>query len=340
MSSDNSWRLLVRQNLPEQYSALFFVNPPADLDVTAPNASWHIYAHQSIYTDTGQLKTNHFVGAFLPSQHLQWQTSHQAVVVFLPKEKSLARFLFAQLAQQLPLHTPCYIVGANDSGIRALAKLSIPGFAPLEKYASGHHCQLLRTQLLNQQDFVAKDTLNFVNLNTPITATPTYFLPGVFGENKLDAGTELLLQHLPQKISGQVLDFGCGSGVISHWLCSHRSPSQLIATDLSSLAQVAAHHTLAPYQEIAEVRLSDGFQQINERFHWIISNPPFHQGKRTDYQITTNFIKTLKQHLQPAGRVLIVANRFLPWPNLLQEEFSQVTTLAQNNRFTLTLAHD
>ncbi len=37
-------------------------------------------------------------------------------------------------------------------------------------------------------------------------------LPGVFSQKKLDVGTALLLNNLPEVMQGKVLDFGCGAG--------------------------------------------------------------------------------------------------------------------------------
>lgn len=333
MSLENTWRLLQRQNIIEQYSSVFFVNPPADLTIQPPHCAWHIYAHSSIFTADLTPKQGHQVNAYL-----QHNTPCQAAVVFLPKEKALAEFLFLQLANQLPLHTPLYIVGANDGGIRALLKKSIQGFAALNKQASGSHCQLIKTELLETQPFTAVDSLRSVQLDIQRQAHKIYFLPGVFGENRLDTGTTLLLEHMPANITGTVLDFGCGSGVISAWLCANRTITQLLAVDLSTLATTAATHTLASCNTEHEVRLSDGFHQVDERFDWIITNPPFHQGKNTDYRITTTFIQSLKQHLRPGGRVVMVANNFLPWPTLLQGEFKHVETIVKNNRYTVTIA--
>ncbi len=333
MSLDNTWRLLQRQNIIEQHAAVLFVNPPADLTIQPPHSAWHIYAHSNVFTADLLPKQGHQVSAYL-----QYSTPCQAVVVFLPKEKSLADLLFQQLANQLPLRTVLYIVGANDSGIRALLKKSIQGFAALHKYASGSHCQLIKTELIEAQPFTTEAVQRSVSLDIQGQVHHVSFLPGVFGENRLDSGTALLLEHMPANVTGTVLDFGCGSGVISAWLCANRTIKQLLATDLSTLAVTAATHTLAACETIHEVRLSDGFHQINERFDWVITNPPFHQGKNTDYRITTAFIQSLKQHLLPGGRVVMVANNFLPWPSLLQSEFKHVETIANNNRYTVTVA--
>lgn len=333
MSLDNTWRLLQRQNIIEQFASVLYVNPPADLAIMPPHSAWHVYAHSSVYASNLLPKPGHQVSAYY-----NHTAECEAVVVFLPKEKALAEFLFQQLASQLPLNTQVFIVGANDSGIRALFKKSIQGFAPLHKYASGSHCQLLTTELLSTLPFDAELSVRSVDLSVQQQSHQVFFLPGVFGENRLDSGTEFLLANMPTNVSGKVLDFGCGSGVISAWLAANRNISQLLASDLSTLAVTAAHHTLNKVDIAHEVRLSDGFQHIDERFDWVITNPPFHQGKNTDYRITSDFIRALKNHLRPGGRVVMVANNFLPWPSLLQAEFKHVETIAHNQRFTVTLA--
>ncbi|MDE1082344.1 methyltransferase, partial [Klebsiella pneumoniae] len=40
-------------------------------------------------------------------------------------------------------------------------------------------------------------------------------IPGVFNHGELDAGTKMLLENAPNVKSGQVLDFGCGAGLIA-----------------------------------------------------------------------------------------------------------------------------
>ena len=67
----------------------------------------------------------------------------------------------------------------------------------------------------------------FENANLPsnITEFEAYFLSnkfvfksdnGVFSKEKLDFGTRLLLESLPmQEMKGDVLDLGCGYGVVS-----------------------------------------------------------------------------------------------------------------------------
>ena len=68
------------------------------------------------------------------------------------------------------------------------------------------------------------------------------------------------------------------------------------------------------------------------RFHWhdvtkglqeiydvIIMNPPFHSGQATDVGLGRAFIRTAAAALGRGGRLLMVANRQLPYESLLDE---------------------
>lgn len=255
-----------------------------------------------------------------------------SVVLYVPKEKALAHMLLDNLAACLQPDDTLYLVGDNRGGIKALAK-KLPGpWAAAQKIASGNHCVLFRSQLqqtghsFNQDTYttrfeVATDSLNVVNL------------PGVFSQQRLDAGTELLLQHLPTSVCGQVLDFACGSGVIGAALQQRFTLSKLTCSDVNALALRATELTLQANQQAGTVVASDGLQHLDGRFDWIVSNPPFHTGKKTDYDIARQFFAEAPKYLRPGGRLVIVANSFLPYPELLRQSFTQVTEHINNGRF-------
>ena len=81
--------------------------------------------------------------------------------------------------------------------------------------------------------------------------------------------------------------------------------------------------------------LSDGMQAVSGQFDLIISNPPFHTGISTDYQIAEDFLALSKQFLKPKGKLTIVANSFLKYPPILEAQFSDYETLAKNNKFAV-----
>jgi 16S rRNA (guanine1207-N2)-methyltransferase len=69
------------------------------------------------------------------------------------------------------------------------------------------------------------------------------------------------------------------------------------------------------------------------KFSLIVSNPPFHSGKPVDYQAAEAFIRQGRQALEPGGRLVIVANRFIRYDRLMESLFERVETLAADNHF-------
>jgi 16S rRNA (guanine1207-N2)-methyltransferase len=85
----------------------------------------------------------------------------------------------------------------------------------------------------------------------------------------------------------------------------------------------------------ADIIASNGLENVEGQFDAIISNPPFHTGVKTDYGIADKFIAQSRQYLVKGGELRIVANRFLPYPDILEAEFGNVQTIAQSNRFAV-----
>ena len=82
------------------------------------------------------------------------------------------------------------------------------------------------------------------------------------------------------------------------------------------------------------VLVSDVFSALeDEQFDWIISNPPFHKERDISYGPSQRLISQAPDHLSPGGRLVIVANGFLPYPDHLQRAFQDFHTLADNRRF-------
>lgn len=326
MSFDPRWRLIDKHLNLEPIQHTFLINPPQRLPL-GESPLWSIYQHSDY-------QAKHHQQAL--ELHLDSQIEQS--ILFLPKEKALAQFFMAQLAGQLPVNHPVYLVGENTSGIKSVHKQVWPGYAPLQKVASGFHCQLWRTYLQEQQAFHLEQYISHTNLSVLGHTLATYFLPGVFGAGKLDQGTEFLLQHLPSDIQGSVLDFGCGNGIIGRWLSQHYPIEQLSCSDLNLLALACTKKNLTQDHIQASYFASDGLSQVPGKYDWIVSNPPFHQGLQQDYAITETFIVQAKQHLKPQGKLLLVYNSFLPWPSLLDKHFIYKKHLANNRKFQITLA--
>ncbi|WP_119967672.1 MULTISPECIES: class I SAM-dependent methyltransferase [Shewanella] len=261
------------------------------------------------------------------------------VIVYFPKAKALAPYLFQLAAQHLSVGGTLIVIGDNKGGVKSLAKL-LPDYysAPLKR-DNARHCLLFIAELTAIAPiFSIEDWVSHYSLSTPQGDITICNLVGVFSEKKLDQGTELLLSNLPE-LSGRVLDFGCGAGVISAAMLKVNPQLNVECIDINAMALKACELTLAANQMTAKVYPSDGFKQIQGQFNGIISNPPFHDGLAATTHIAKDFVKHSASSLSANGVWQIVANRNLPYADTIAAEFGQVNVPAENNKYKLYFFH-
>ena len=164
-------------------------------------------------------------------------------------------------------------------------------------------------------------------------------MPGVFSQAKLDIGTKVLLENLPSFPSGELLDFGCGAGVIAAFIGNTTENITLSLTDVSALALASAEKTLSLNQLSGTIFPTNSLNNISKQYQHVISNPPFHQGINTHYQATESFLNGINQHINPNGSLTIVANSFLQYLPIMQKTFAKVGKLQQEKGFTVYHAH-
>ena len=99
-----------------------------------------------------------------------------------------------------------------------------------------------------------------------------------------------------------------------------------------------AKETLKQNNLTATVVASDMFSDIQGKFDFIISNPPFHAGLNTHYEATERFLRQAAGYLKKEGQILLVANKFLRYEPILAEVFRSVSIIRENNRFKIIKA--
>jgi 16S rRNA (guanine1207-N2)-methyltransferase len=164
--------------------------------------------------------------------------------------------------------------------------------------------------------------------------------PGVFSWQGLDAGTRVLVEAIKIRPRDTVLDLGCGSGLIGLIAAQRAYQGQVYLTDSSVVATEAAEQTLVLNGVTnAEVHLSDGVAAVRDvRFDVVVTNPPFHQERQTDYNVAHQFIREAADVLQRRGRLYVVANRFIRYEYQMSEHFHEVSTVYQDNLYRVLLA--
>lgn len=250
------------------------------------------------------------------------------LLYFWPKNKPEAQFQLANMLALMPIGSDIFVVGENRSGVRSAEQLLAPHCA-LAKIDSARRCGLYHGRLDSAPRFDLPSYWNEYRLDDLIVKT----LPGVFSRDGLDSGSLLLLSTFNQPLVGEVADIGCGTGVLAAALAKHSPQCRLTLGDVHAPAVAASRATLEANGLTGEVLVSDVYSAMPGRFDLIISNPPFHDGMHTNLQAAENLIRGAKTHLRIGGELRIVANAFLPYPDLLDGIFGAHKVLAQNGRF-------
>ena len=129
---------------------------------------------------------------------------------------------------------------------------------------------------------------------------------GVFSKDKVDYGTRLLLESLPEGLSGRILDLGCGYGAIGLSIAKAYPNVHVLLADINVRAVELAREN-ARLNDItnAEVYQSDGFDKIDGIFDVIVTNPPIRAGKEIIYSLFGQSFS----HLRSGGELYVVIQR-------------------------------
>mgnify|MGYP000026457027 CR=1 FL=1 len=296
-----------------------------------PNAS--VNGFTSILTNRTQFQNDNFeqvIAASLPKKQFD------LVVFYYPKAKAEAQMLLDNIRAISTESTRLLVVGENKGGVKSVVKQLKADAQFSRKVDSARHCSLFQfTGLTVNPDFQLASYAKQFEINVAGTPLSLVTLPGVFSHGELDKGTELLLETIKLNNPKTLLDFATGCGVISTFLAKHYAECKIVASDVSALALAAAELTFAKNGVSAELKLADGISSINAKFDYIVSNPPFHTGLSTNYDITQLFIADAKTRLNKRGELLIVANSFLPYADALRDEFGDFCKLKDNKKFTI-----
>ncbi|MEO9613746.1 MAG: class I SAM-dependent methyltransferase [Nitratireductor sp.] len=167
--------------------------------------------------------------------------------------------------------------------------------------------------------------------------------PGMFSHDRIDPGSRLLAEHLPEKLAGRAADFGAGWGYLAAALLE-RAGQTLSGLDLyeaDHAALEAAKNNLAAHAG----RLPLGFhwrdllsEPVPRQYDVVVMNPPFHHGRAADPAIGTGMIRAASAALKPGGRLFLVANRGLPYETDLATMFAASGETLRDARFKLLWA--
>ena len=159
-----------------------------------------------------------------------------------------------------------------------------------------------------------------------------------FAKGMVDPGTGFLLAHLPEKNPfpdqpGKLLDFGCGSGVITAELIQRGWNIEPFMLDADAISLSVASKNIPN----STAWIGDGWIGVpnQQRFDTIVSNPPFHQGVLRDLGVVNRLIAKAPKHLTPKGRMWMVTQRQVHVGDNLGKAFKRVDIVKQNSQYRI-----
>jgi 16S rRNA (guanine1207-N2)-methyltransferase len=126
---------------------------------------------------------------------------------------------------------------------------------------------------------------------------------GLFSCDKIDENSLTLIKNIPQ-INGDLLDLGCGYGLIGVVLAK-KNEITLTQSDVNNSALEYARKNAKINSVSATFVLSDCFENISGTFDNITLNPPIHAGKETMFRM----YEESAAHLRSGGSFFVVIQK-------------------------------
>ncbi|WP_040695264.1 class I SAM-dependent methyltransferase [Nocardia vinacea] len=162
-----------------------------------------------------------------------------------------------------------------------------------------------------------------------------------FSGAKLDIGTRFLLQHFKwmKPDARDVIDLGCGTGILAVALAKARPGIRVVGTDQSAAAVASARAT-AVVNEVADrvtvVRDDAMSSAADNSADLVLCNPPFHVGAAVHTGSAIKMFAETGRVLRPGGELWTVYNSHLNYRGVVQRMVGQTEVIGRNRKFTVT----
>ena len=127
---------------------------------------------------------------------------------------------------------------------------------------------------------------------------------GVFSKKMVDFGSQLLLKCLEVDQGETVLDVGCGYGPLGLSLAKAYGV-QATMVDINNRALDLARQNAERNKVEATIFQSNIYEQVEDKFDHVISNPPIRAGKQVVHEI----IEKSQDFLETGGDLTIVIQK-------------------------------
>lgn len=164
---------------------------------------------------------------------------------------------------------------------------------------------------------------------------------GIFSCGHIDPGSQFLADNLPVSLCGEVADLGAGWGYLSDAAlrrCPRITRIDLFEADARALA--CARRNLAGQARATNCYWHDVTTGLPGTYDVILLNPPFHTGQATDVDLGRAFVRVAAAVLRRGGKLLLVANRQLPYEKVLADSGLVWRMIAADQNYKILFAEN
>ncbi|MCV6605209.1 MAG: methyltransferase, partial [Porticoccaceae bacterium] len=206
--------------------------------------------------------------------------SFEKIIYRISKEKPVVHHLINSAFELLTQGGELILSGEKNDGIKTYAKKAGQYFQSgnhIEKNGNNYIAYIRKDSKTCGENL---DDKNYRQLRPNIQSGEQILFskPGIFGWEKIDKGSQFLVEHLPEFLkdlpeSASLLDLGCGYGYIAA-SAQHYGFAKTVATDNNAAALTACEKNFKKLGITGEVIASDAGKEIDEQFDIILCNPP------------------------------------------------------------------
>ncbi|HCL5062152.1 TPA: 23S rRNA (guanine(1835)-N(2))-methyltransferase RlmG [Salmonella enterica] len=262
------------------------------------------------------------------------------VLIKVPKTLALLEQQLRALRKVVTAHTRI-IAGAKARDIHtSTLELFEKVLGPTTTTLAWKKARLINCTFSNPQLAAAPQTLSWKLEDTGWTI---HNHANVFSRTGLDIGARFFMQHLPENLDGEIVDLGCGNGVIGLSLLAKNPQANVVFVDESPMAvdssRLNVETNLPEAFERCEFMINNALSGVEPfRFNAVFCNPPFHQKHALTDNIAWEMFHHARRCLKINGELYIVANRHLDYFHKLKKIFGNCATIATNNKFVILKA--
>ena len=289
---------------------------------------------------------------------------YDAAFLPIPKGRAYARMLLVDAHHALKEGGVLYLIGQTKLGAKSVMKDAGDLFGGVQMLTTKRHCRVACCCKGRGGDVLSGWCFESgVSGNEPSVyaadfgdwAIEVRTKPGVFSYEKLDKGTELLLEHLVVGQGERVWDVGCGAGVIG-LAAFQRGAAWVRFSDVDYHALRVTQGNVKRVGDLARSEIvagrslcvgavlkDDGTVELireditrqRDGFDLIVSNPPFHQQHELTLGMMESLLDDVEKYLKTEGRLVVVANAFLPYAEMIERHGFRFEVIAQNPSYKL-----